>query len=229
VILPEISLDRNRRVVVVNWEKLLFKWPCSPLLLLPPFTSCSPIQLGVNSMTPWLYAFDDVGTTLDVDVTKRSPVIIGITASANRLLASGTSVTLTINGIIGAMAAKTPYEAYLEVFEHAVAEPCGPTETLRDAKQALFWAKHPTFEDRYPRLHDNPFPQLRIPRSIFGCLNWIPPMTLSKVPKPGPAKLSPKSGLDEWLEQAKLCRYLPENVMKQLCEMVKECLMEGTI
>jgi hypothetical protein len=47
------------------------------------------------------------------------------------------------------------------------------------------------------------------------------------VPKPGPAKLSPKAGLDEWLEQAKLCRYLPESAMKQLCEIVKECLMEG--
>ncbi|KFY71451.1 hypothetical protein V501_08318 [Pseudogymnoascus sp. VKM F-4519 (FW-2642)] len=46
------------------------------------------------------------------------------------------------------------------------------------------------------------------------------------VPKPGPAKLGPRAGLDEWLEQAKLCRYLPEGAMKQLCEMVKECLME---
>ncbi|TQS37364.1 hypothetical protein Golomagni_02165 [Golovinomyces magnicellulatus] len=44
--------------------------------------------------------------------------------------------------------------------------------------------------------------------------------------KPGPAKLSSNAGLDEWLEEAKLCHYLPENVMKQLCEMVKECLME---
>lgn len=51
----------------------------------------------------------------------------------------------------------------------------------------------------------------------------------SKVPKPGPAKLSPRAGLDEWLENAKQCKYLPEHVMKQLCEMVKECLMEGKI
>lgn len=49
----------------------------------------------------------------------------------------------------------------------------------------------------------------------------------SEIPKPGPAKLGPRAGLDEWLEQAKLCRYLPEGAMKQLCEMVKECLMEG--
>ncbi|OTA55219.1 putative phospho protein phosphatase [Hypoxylon sp. EC38] len=46
------------------------------------------------------------------------------------------------------------------------------------------------------------------------------------VPKPGPAKLTPGAGLDEWLEQAKQCRYLPEPVMKELCEMVKEVLME---
>lgn len=124
---------------------------------------------------------------------------------------------------------KTPYEEYLEVFEHAVAEPCGLTEALRDASQALFWAKHPTFEDRYPRLRHNPLPRRRSIYPVFGKLNWVQPMTLSKVPKPGPAMLGPKSGLDEWLEQAKLCRYLPENVMKQLCEMVKECLMEGKI
>lgn len=46
------------------------------------------------------------------------------------------------------------------------------------------------------------------------------------VPKPGPAKLRPGAGLDEWLEEAKQCHYLPEPVMKQLCEMVKEVLME---
>lgn len=49
------------------------------------------------------------------------------------------------------------------------------------------------------------------------------------VPKPGPAKLKPNSELAEWLEQAKQCHYLPEAVMKQLCEKVKECLMEGKL
>ncbi len=47
------------------------------------------------------------------------------------------------------------------------------------------------------------------------------------VPKPGPAKLTPGAGLDEWLEEAKQCHYLPEPVMKELCEIVKEVLMEG--
>jgi hypothetical protein len=47
------------------------------------------------------------------------------------------------------------------------------------------------------------------------------------VPKPGPAKLSKGAGLPEWLEEAKQCHYLPEVCMKQLCEQVKECLMEG--
>ncbi|KAM7204763.1 Serine/threonine-protein phosphatase SIT4 [Rhypophila sp. PSN 637] len=50
--------------------------------------------------------------------------------------------------------------------------------------------------------------------------------TAPTVPVPGPAKLRPNSGLDEWLEEAKQCHYLPEAVMKQLCEMVKEVLME---
>lgn len=47
------------------------------------------------------------------------------------------------------------------------------------------------------------------------------------VPKPGPAQLTSGAGLDEWLEEAKQCHYLPEPVMKELCEMVKEVLMEG--
>ncbi|KAK3896848.1 Serine/threonine-protein phosphatase PP1-1, partial [Staphylotrichum tortipilum] len=49
---------------------------------------------------------------------------------------------------------------------------------------------------------------------------------MAAVPKPGPASLTPGAGLDEWLEEAKQCHYLPEHVMKQLCEMVKEVLME---
>lgn len=52
-------------------------------------------------------------------------------------------------------------------------------------------------------------------------------MPAPNIPKPGPAKLSKNAGLEEWLEEAKQCHYLPEAVMKQLCEMVKECLMEG--
>jgi serine/threonine-protein phosphatase PP1-1 len=47
------------------------------------------------------------------------------------------------------------------------------------------------------------------------------------VPQPGPARLSKGAGPDEWLEQAKQCKYLPEAEMKRLCEIVKECLMEG--
>ena len=47
-----------------------------------------------------------------------------------------------------------------------------------------------------------------------------------KVPQPGPAKLGRRAGLDEWLEQAKKNKYLPEMVMKQLFEMCKELLME---
>jgi hypothetical protein len=47
------------------------------------------------------------------------------------------------------------------------------------------------------------------------------------VPQPGPARLSNGAGPDEWLEAAKQCKYLPEADMKRLCEIVKECLMEG--
>ncbi|TQV98053.1 hypothetical protein V2A60_006253 [Cordyceps javanica] len=48
----------------------------------------------------------------------------------------------------------------------------------------------------------------------------------STVPRPGPANLGPNAGLDEWLEEAKQCHYLPERAMKELCEKVKEILME---
>jgi serine/threonine-protein phosphatase PP1-1 len=52
-------------------------------------------------------------------------------------------------------------------------------------------------------------------------------MTDSKVPQPGPAKLKRNAGPDQWLEAAKDCKYLSEAHMKQLCEMVKEYMMEG--
>jgi len=52
-------------------------------------------------------------------------------------------------------------------------------------------------------------------------------MSNPTIPQPGPAKLGPKSTVEEWLEQAKVCKYLPEAIMKELCERVKECLMEG--
>jgi serine/threonine-protein phosphatase PP1-1 len=51
-------------------------------------------------------------------------------------------------------------------------------------------------------------------------------MTDNKVPQPGPAKLKRNAGPDEWLEAAKDCKYLSEAHMKQLCEMVKEYMME---
>jgi serine/threonine-protein phosphatase PP1-1 len=47
-----------------------------------------------------------------------------------------------------------------------------------------------------------------------------------KVPQPGPAKLTKNAELDEWLDQAKQNKYLPERIMKQLFEMCKELLME---
>ena len=47
------------------------------------------------------------------------------------------------------------------------------------------------------------------------------------VPVPGPAKLKRHAGPDEWLEAAKDCKYLSEQHMKELCEIVKEYMMEG--
>lgn len=47
------------------------------------------------------------------------------------------------------------------------------------------------------------------------------------VPVPGPAKLSKNAGIDEWLQKALNNQHLPESVMKKLCEICKEYLMEG--
>ena len=52
-------------------------------------------------------------------------------------------------------------------------------------------------------------------------------MAKDKVPQPGPAKLTKNSGPDEWLKCALSNQYLPEAIMKKLCEMCKELLMEG--
>lgn len=52
------------------------------------------------------------------------------------------------------------------------------------------------------------------------------PVGSVKVPVPGPARLKRSAGPDEWLEAAKNCKYLSEYHMKQLCEIVKEFMME---
>lgn len=52
-------------------------------------------------------------------------------------------------------------------------------------------------------------------------------MPKSKVFKPGPAKLKPNSSPQEWLQCALRNKYLPENIMKELCEICKRALMEG--
>jgi hypothetical protein len=49
------------------------------------------------------------------------------------------------------------------------------------------------------------------------------------VPAPGPAKLKRNAGPDEWLEASKNCKYLSEYHMKQLCDIVKEYMMEGLL
>ncbi|KAL9625155.1 MAG: hypothetical protein Q9160_000556 [Pyrenula sp. 1 TL-2023] len=57
-------------------------------------------------------------------------------------------------------------------------------------------------------------------------LDKTPQAMPTDVPRPGPAKLKRNAGLDQWLEAAKNCKYLSEAHMKELCEKVKELLME---
>lgn len=52
-------------------------------------------------------------------------------------------------------------------------------------------------------------------------------MGSDNVPQPGPAKLTKNSGIDEWLQCALQNQYLPEAIIKKLCETCKELLMEG--
>ena len=52
-------------------------------------------------------------------------------------------------------------------------------------------------------------------------------MGSNNIPQPGPAKLTKNSGIDEWLQCALQNQYLPEAIIKKLCEMCKELLMEG--
>lgn len=65
------------------------------------------------------------------------------------------------------------------------------------------------------------------PNTLLAFNNGVCLEMASTVPRPGPANLGPNAGLDEWLEEAKQCHYLPERAMKELCEKVKEILMEG--
>lgn len=46
------------------------------------------------------------------------------------------------------------------------------------------------------------------------------------VPRPGPSRLKPSAGPDEWLSAARQCKYLSESHMKSLCELVKSYMME---
>ena len=65
-------------------------------------------------------------------------------------------------------------------------------------------------------------------REDFTASSVPPPnMPRPKIPKPGPAKLKLTSTRQEWLQCALRCQWLPEPLMKQLCEDAKGILMEG--
>lgn len=54
-------------------------------------------------------------------------------------------------------------------------------------------------------------------------------MPRSRLPKPGPAKLKPNSEKADWLQAALRNQYLPEHIMKNVCEEAKRILMEGIV
>jgi hypothetical protein len=67
---------------------------------------------------------------------------------------------------------------------------------------------------------------------VLSLLHALPPPNMApaiKVPQPGPARLPKSASVDAWLEAAKECKYLSEFHMKQLCEIVKEYMMEGKL
>jgi len=77
-----------------------------------------------------------------------------------------------------------------------------------------------------PQSRPQIFAQHSSPNSAYVPLRKMPD---KKIPQPGPAKLTANSGTDEWLVCALRNQYLPEFVMKKLCEMCKESLMEGKL
>lgn len=99
-----------------------------------------------------------------------------------------------------------------------------PIRNSNHAAQSLHFN---SFQPRQPRplppLPRQPHPLPPLPTQNTKSAKMPGP----NVPKPGPAKLTKGAGLPEWLAEAKQCHYLPEDVMKQLCELVKEHLMEG--
>lgn len=72
-------------------------------------------------------------------------------------------------------------------------------------------------------------PQIFATQRSSSNLAYVPSRKMpdKKIPQPGPAKLTVHSGPDEWLQCALRNQHLPEHVMKRLCEMCKELLMEG--
>jgi hypothetical protein len=67
---------------------------------------------------------------------------------------------------------------------------------------------------------------------VLSLAHALPPPNMApvvKVPQPGPARLPKSASVDAWLEAAKECKYLSEFHMKQLCEIVKEYMMEGKL
>jgi len=72
-------------------------------------------------------------------------------------------------------------------------------------------------------------PQIFATQHTSPNLTYVPSRKMpdKKIPQPGPAKLTAHSGPDEWLQCALRNQHLPEHVMKRLCEMCKELLMEG--
>ena len=76
-----------------------------------------------------------------------------------------------------------------------------------------------------------PKPRISAPHSGTSVSKYLKPLRMpdKNVPLPGPAKVGLRSSPDEWLQCALRNQYLPEFVMKKLCEICKEYLMEGEI
>ena len=129
-------------------------------------------------------------------------------------------LTLPLRGRRRSNAVSAPYSP--------VANPAASTAATAVASAAAF-AEYSTFRNTLLERYSSP--RIASTQPTSGALPYLPHHNMpdKNVPQPGPAKLTMTSGPDEWLQCALRNQYLPEFVMKKLCEICKEFLMEGEI
>lgn len=107
-----------------------------------------------------------------------------------------------------------------------------PSETVNTGAAKIYYEKEDTYTPTPSKTIDTEAEEVYYEEPHASYTHYPQRIKMpkdKKVPKPGPAKLGPNSTPKEWLQCALRNQYLPERIMKQLCESVKEKLMEGEL